>query len=345
MSLGLLVAVALGQDWTCAECEEGGAAVGALASSEEAINGQAGLLVAGVCPQAPDPAYCAASLPGFWASLGPIIMVEHFKHICDDMEQCKPPPPPLGPRVGVPNCQACIGRVNGATDALAWEETITAWVGGLTMEGGYCDAAAQPDQCKDAVQFLIPLALPLLASQPRDWVDQFCFEWGACKGADWTCDECEEGAAALGQFTTTPEATQAQTEVLLAEVCPGSDDPDACVTKLPAFWAELAVIILPQHFTYICDDLQCAARTAVPSCDTCVVRINGVTDALGWEETVTGWVDALTMTGGFCDLAHPTEVEQCKEGVNWLLPLALPALVAYPDRGWVQNFCADWGCQ
>ena len=78
------------------QCEEGGAAVGALASSEEAINGQAGLLVAGVCPQAPDPAYCAASLPGFWASLGPIIMVEHFKHICDDMEQCKPPPPPLG---------------------------------------------------------------------------------------------------------------------------------------------------------------------------------------------------------------------------------------------------------
>ena len=60
---------------------------------------------------------------------------------------------------------------------------------------------------------------------------------------------------------------------------------------------------------------------------------------------MTGWVDALTMTGGFCDLAHPTEVEQCKEGVNWLLPLALPALVAYPDRGWVQDFCAGWGCQ
>ena len=58
------------------------------------------------------------------------------------------------------------------------------------------------------------------------------------------------------------------------------------MTKLPGFWAELAVIILPQHFTYICDDLQCAARTAVPSCDTCVLRINGVTDALGWEETV-----------------------------------------------------------
>jgi len=99
LSLGLLAAGAAGQDWTCAECEEGGAAVGALASSEEAINGQAGLLVAGVCPQAPDPAYCAASLPGFWASLGPIIMVEHFKHICDDMEQCKPPPPPLGPQL------------------------------------------------------------------------------------------------------------------------------------------------------------------------------------------------------------------------------------------------------
>ena len=31
----------------------------------------------------------------------------------------------------VPDCEACQARVNGATDALAWEETITGGVAGL----------------------------------------------------------------------------------------------------------------------------------------------------------------------------------------------------------------------
>ena len=78
-------------------------------------------------------------------------------------------------------------RLGGDGKCLVWSadclycDQITAWVGGLTMEGGYCDSAAQPDQCKDAVQFLIPLALPLLASQPRDWVDQV----GEAAGHTW----------------------------------------------------------------------------------------------------------------------------------------------------------------
>ena len=33
-------------------------------------------------------------------------------------------------QASVPGCGPCQARINGATDALAWEETIVAWVEG-----------------------------------------------------------------------------------------------------------------------------------------------------------------------------------------------------------------------
>ena len=87
----LLCTLVSGQDWTCDDCTEGGAALGAFASSETAIASQADVLLAEVCPQADDPAFCAENLPGFWALLSPIIFPEHFTHICDDLEECSPP--------------------------------------------------------------------------------------------------------------------------------------------------------------------------------------------------------------------------------------------------------------
>ena len=71
-------------------------------------------------------------------------------------------------------------RINAVTDALAWDETITAWVDGLQNEG-FCGAQEDPEECKEAVAFLIPLALPILAGQDRLWVDGFCTQWGACQ--------------------------------------------------------------------------------------------------------------------------------------------------------------------
>jgi len=163
-----------GQDWTCDECAEGGAALGAFASSESAIASQVDILLAELCPQAEDPVYCTENLPEFWGMLSPTIFPVHFSFICDDMEECKTPPQ----KDFVPACPACSARVNSATDALAWEETITAWVTGLQNDG-FCSSFDAPDECKEGVAFVIPLALPILANAPRDWVDTFCGDvWG-----------------------------------------------------------------------------------------------------------------------------------------------------------------------
>jgi len=44
---------------------------------------------------------------------------------------------------------------------------------------GFCSSFDAPDECKEGVAFVIPLALPILANAPRDWVDTFCGDvWG-----------------------------------------------------------------------------------------------------------------------------------------------------------------------
>ena len=78
----------------------------------------------------------------------------------------------------VPSCASCAERVNSASDSLAWEGSIIGWVDTL-QNGGFCDEMSDPDQCKELIAFLIPLALPALVNYPRDWVIIFCTEWGA----------------------------------------------------------------------------------------------------------------------------------------------------------------------
>ena len=93
LSLLSLLALAAAQDWTCEECVEGGALVGSYASSETAIADQTAILLAELCPTAPDPALCAEQLPAFWSSISVIMMPIHYSHICDDRPECPKPPP------------------------------------------------------------------------------------------------------------------------------------------------------------------------------------------------------------------------------------------------------------
>ena len=127
ISLAAVFALASAQDWTCEECEEGGHAAAAFLSTEEGITTQTQILVTDTCPEHPDPDYCGEHMPEWWGAIGPIVWHEHFEYICDDLD-C--PEHNHTMKATVPSCEACTGRVNGASDALAWEETITAWVAG-----------------------------------------------------------------------------------------------------------------------------------------------------------------------------------------------------------------------
>ena len=36
------------------------------------------------------------------------------------------------------------------------------------------------EECVTTIEWGIPLAFPTLVAAPRDWVNVFCTEWGAC---------------------------------------------------------------------------------------------------------------------------------------------------------------------
>merc|ERR1712098_595895 len=123
LSALLLCAGLASGEWTCEECEEGAHALGDYTTSPEAIQGQVDILIGVICPGAPDPDFCMENFPSFWGALSSVIFEEFWHHMCDDIEECTDhthPPPPLNgvPKVSVPECGECFGRIAQAQVAL-----------------------------------------------------------------------------------------------------------------------------------------------------------------------------------------------------------------------------------
>merc|ERR1712055_379499 len=170
-----------------------------------------------------------------------------------------------------------------------------------------------------------------------------------CSSAEWTCDDCEKAGEDLGILATSQEALDVQTAILVAELCPQAEDPATCEEQLPPFWGELAKVIWPGHFSYMCSDMcpppiVSLPKANIPNCEECAVRINGSFDYLAHDDTIDTWVNGLTNEWWFCESVYPTNVDECKEGIKVLVPQALPIFVNQ-DRGWVTDFCNNWGCE
>ena len=87
----------------------------------------------------------------------------------------------------MPNCPECAARVNAITNALTLDYAIAAYVEMCQDSPSVCENLypENVDDCKEAVADLLPIALPLFAAQPRDWMDIFCQGWG-CTPWDFT---------------------------------------------------------------------------------------------------------------------------------------------------------------
>ena len=56
----------------------------------EAITAMVEVLTTEICPTSGDPALCVEEMPRFWAEIARVVFPEHWKHICDDLEECQP---------------------------------------------------------------------------------------------------------------------------------------------------------------------------------------------------------------------------------------------------------------
>merc|ERR1712123_491006 len=167
--------------------------------------------------------------------------------------------------------------------------------------------------------------------------------------SEWTCDDCAEASVGLAAFVTSPEAYQFDIDILVTAMCPEAEDPAGCEEHLPGLFTAIADIIFNEHYKYICDDLEeCKMPTlsepkaSLPYCGECFERINGATDALGWDTTLQAWVEAFEAFQ-FCEYYAPDAVPECKEAVTAVIEVGLPILGETP-RDWISQFCGTWGC-
>ena len=160
--------------------------------------------------------------------------------------------------------------------------------------------------------------------------------------SDATCEDCQAVVMTLSAYLSAEESVGRQVEILLAEVCPRSDNPEECVEKLPTFWGKIAMVLWPGYFNpdgeWMCatEDLCGAPGTRGMTCDECR---GGIREAIGQllsEEFVSGIVDALS-GDGFCGMDEDPEL--CAKVIADLIPLALPALAGGFDSEQTGTIC------
>merc|ERR1719244_2571158 len=145
------------------------------------------------------------------------------------------------------------------------------------------------------------------------------------------CSDCTAVVITIANYLTSEDSIARQVEVLLAEVCPGADDPDMCVAGLPDFWAKIAMMLWPGYYNpeepWMCatEDI-CGAPGAklAMTCEECTNGIQGAIDQLLSEEFVTG-IDE--------------DPEMCANVIAELIPAALPALAAGFTVEGAQDIC------
>merc|ERR1712121_217399 len=168
----------------------------------------------------------------------------------------------------------------------------------------------------------------------------------ASASAEWTCEDCAKASKDMATYSTSEDAINVQSAMLVASLCDQAPDPEQCAKDLPVFWAPLAKIIFPEHYKHVCDDMPCTdilpPEATIPNCQECSIRINAVTDYLGHDDVIQGWIQAL-QDSEYCEQMFPEVVGECEEGIDAVLSNGLPILIG-ADREWVDTFCTEFGC-
>merc|ERR550539_855764 len=93
--------------------------------------------------------------------------------------------------------------------------------------------------------------------------------------ADVTCDDCLTFGGAMLDYLMSDASIAEQTEIIVANVCPGAEDPAGCEAGMRAWWSGIAMAMYPVFLepNDVCMQLgACAIKTLTgePTCDECV---------------------------------------------------------------------------
>merc|ERR1711915_489203 len=161
-----------------------------------------------------------------------------------------------------------------------------------------------------------------------------------------TCEECTNLNNAMAAFSTDENSIKGQLDIITGPVCENSPPEDMCEDLLPEFWERIASGLFSTEGWWNaernCVDVCSEAKTPAVKeiyCEECSFRINASIEYLGDEETILEVIAAF-QDSMFCSGYYPDAVEDCMEGLEYVIPIAFQALYEV-DRAWIGDFCSN----
>merc|ERR1712154_540084 len=145
-----------------------------------------------------------------------------------------------------------------------------------------------------------------------------------------TCEECQQGAAALVDHLLTSESLDEQAGFLKALVCPETADPAACEANVDMWFPDMATCIYP-HFVLegdVCTMLGLCKKVSIFTprdwtCEECTDILARTAAYMSQEDTIAMGVEYLQ---GDCFCGQEGHTDDCADLVSAVVPLAMPVL-------------------
>merc|ERR1711926_60046 len=138
--------------------------------SDESVAEQTELLVALLCPSAPDSADCEAQARSWWPQIA-VAMFPKFleaNYICGELGACK-----VKTLLAEPTCEECTGSLAAVADIIGSESKIAEIIEFLKGDG-LCGSSADMENCVANVEGGMPYAMPVLAGVLVERAPEYC---------------------------------------------------------------------------------------------------------------------------------------------------------------------------
>merc|ERR1712055_619619 len=165
-------------DVTCEECQQGTALLAHHFLSDESLAEQGGLVKDLFCSELSDPTECEADLDMWFPVLAGCLYPHLFVDgdLCSQLGLCKKVSF-FSPRDIT--CDECVEILPKIGAYMSEQETITDGMDYLKGDC-FCGQEEHIDDCDDFVSFVLPVALPVIATSLVEQTNQLRSEVGVC---------------------------------------------------------------------------------------------------------------------------------------------------------------------
>merc|ERR1712055_838406 len=158
-------------DVTCDECKAAAAGLVDRLLTPESIEEQTGILIATVCPGAPDPASCEMGMTKYWGDMAGCLYPEFIGNsdVCIKLGLCKK----SNTLVKDWTCEDCTAIMTRVAEFIKDLETIEQGIAFLQGEC-FCGQPGHTEDCSDLVTQSLPPTMEVLSGVLMETTPELC---------------------------------------------------------------------------------------------------------------------------------------------------------------------------